>query len=158
LSGAPLAGSKPAPHCVVLDTNVALDLLWFRDQRATGLAGALQDGRVRALTDSRCRAEFERVLSYPAFSIDQAAQAGMMLKYRACTAETGMPGVADAGHLPRCSDPDDQKFLELAWRTGADLLTRDKALLGLRRRFAKVGGGRIGKPEELFPHPAMRSA
>jgi len=141
----------PVPHCVVLDTNVALDLLWFRDQRAAGLAGALQDGRVRALTDSRCSAEFERVLSYPAFSLDHAARAGVMLQYRECAADAGMTDAADTRHLPHCSDPDDQKFLELAWRTGADLLTRDKALLGLRRRFAKLGRGRIGKPEELFP-------
>ena len=158
MSGASLPGATPTVHCVVLDTNVALDLLWFRDPRAAGLAGALQDGRARALTDSRCRAELERVLSYPAFSLDPAARAGLMLQYRVRAADVDMTDAADAGHLPRCSDPDDQKFLELAWRTGADLLTRDKALLRLRRRFEKSGGGLIGKPEQLFPLLSVRSA
>ncbi|OGA03343.1 MAG: putative toxin-antitoxin system toxin component, PIN family [Betaproteobacteria bacterium RIFCSPLOWO2_02_FULL_62_17] len=143
------AGSR---HCVVLDTNVVLDLLQFRDPRVAGLANALLDGRVRALTDSRCAAELERVLSYAAFSLDQAARAEVMRQYRASVADSGLTEAEDARHLPSCSDPDDQKFLELAWRTGADLLTRDKALLGLRRGFAKLGGGRIGKPEELYPH------
>jgi len=37
--------------------------------------------------------------------------------------------------LPRCKDPDDQKFLELAARTGANLLvSKDKALLRLARK------------------------
>ena len=149
MSGISAAGSR---HCVILDTNVVLDLLQFRDPRVAGLANALLEGSMRALTDSRCAAEFERVLSYAVFSLDQAARAEVMRQYRASVADTGLTEAEDASHLPRCSDPDDQKFLELAWRTGADLLTRDKALLGLRRRFAKLGGGRICKPEELYPH------
>jgi predicted nucleic acid-binding protein len=37
--------------------------------------------------------------------------------------------------LPRCSDPDDQKFLELALAANADILvTKDQALLDLSRR------------------------
>jgi predicted nucleic acid-binding protein len=39
--------------------------------------------------------------------------------------------------LPRCSDPDDQKFIELAAaaRAGA-LVSKDRAVLKLRRRCA----------------------
>ena len=41
----------------------------------------------------------------------------------------------EAPPLPRCQDRDDQKFLELAARAGADLLvSKDKALLKLRGR------------------------
>jgi predicted nucleic acid-binding protein len=37
--------------------------------------------------------------------------------------------------LPLCADPDDQKFLELAARCGADcLVTGDRELLKLARR------------------------
>jgi predicted nucleic acid-binding protein len=42
--------------------------------------------------------------------------------------------------LPRCADPDDQKFLELALASGAEcLLSKDKALLQLARRTAREG-------------------
>jgi predicted nucleic acid-binding protein len=48
--------------------------------------------------------------------------------------------------LPRCSDPDDQKFLALAQDAAADwLLTRDKAILRLKRRLNAVGI-RVGSP------------
>ena len=41
----------------------------------------------------------------------------------------------DAPPLPRCKDKDDQKFLELSARCGADVLvSKDKALLKLRGR------------------------
>ena len=140
-----------SPRRVVLDTNVVLDWLQFRDLRVAGLAAALLDGRALALTDSRCFAELERVLAYPAFALDRAARAELMRQYHACVADAGITGAVDVSHLPRCSDHEDQKFLELAWCTGADLLTRDKALLDLSGRFAKFGGGRICRPEECFP-------
>jgi predicted nucleic acid-binding protein len=41
--------------------------------------------------------------------------------------------------MPRCSDPDDQKFLELAAASRAQLLvSKDRALLKLRRRCASL--------------------
>lgn len=55
--------------------------------------------------------------------------------------------------LPRCSDPDDQKFLVLADVALADcLLTRDKALLKLGR--ARYGlPFRIAQPEAIALPP-----
>ena len=45
--------------------------------------------------------------------------------------------VAATAGMPRCSDPDDQKFLELAAATRAQILvSKDRALLKLRRRCA----------------------
>ena len=39
--------------------------------------------------------------------------------------------------MPRCSDPDDQKFIELAAATHAQgLVSKDRAVLKLRRRCA----------------------
>jgi predicted nucleic acid-binding protein len=41
----------------------------------------------------------------------------------------------DDGSLPRCADPDDQKFLQLALASGARwLISKDNALLKLDRR------------------------
>jgi predicted nucleic acid-binding protein len=51
-----------------------------------------------------------------------------------------------------CVDPDDQKFLDAAFASGADwLLTRDKALLALARR-AGAAGLRIGIPEAAMTY------
>ncbi len=149
---ASLADAAPLQRRVVLDTNVVLDLLRFCDPRTAVLGRALRAGRVCAFTDSRCTAELERVLAYPKLSLDLAAQSRLMLEYRNTVSDAGSNEAADFAQLPLCDDPDDQKFLELAWRTNAALLTRDKALLCLRRRFAKLGGGRICTPEELIPH------
>jgi len=44
----------------------------------------------------------------------------------------------DAAELPRCKDSDDQKFLELAARAGAQyLISKDQALLELAPRVAQ---------------------
>ena len=41
--------------------------------------------------------------------------------------------------LPKCSDPDDQKLLELAYAARADcLVTRDQALLALRTPLFQI--------------------
>jgi predicted nucleic acid-binding protein len=51
---------------------------------------------------------------------------------------SGLVQIVPAGEappLPRCKDRDDQKFLELAARCGANILvSKDKALLKLRGR------------------------
>jgi predicted nucleic acid-binding protein len=55
--------------------------------------------------------------------------------------------------LPRCRDADDQKFLELACAGNASvLLTRDDALLSLRRRTLRAGLFRICSPGAYDPH------
>lgn len=132
---------------LVLDTNVVLELLYWRDPRSAALARAVDAGRVRCFTDAACLAELERVLDYPQFALDAAAQQALHAHYRSLA--QCLAGIADAtapGNtaddapertlitLPRCRDRDDQKFMELAARCSADLLvTRDKELLRLAR-------------------------
>jgi hypothetical protein len=59
-------------------------------------------------------------------------------------------GRRDEGALPKCSDPDDQKFLELALACGATaLLTRDEALLSLGRKKSRPLPFRIITPRAL---------
>ena len=65
-----------------------------------------------------------------------------------------IPEPAAAAGLPRCEDPDDQKFLELAWHARAShLLTRDKALLKLAHRLEESGRFAV-----LAPDAFLRSA
>jgi predicted nucleic acid-binding protein len=50
--------------------------------------------------------------------------------------------------LPMCRDTDDQKFIELAYQSGAAMLiTKDKALLKLARKTQKAGLFQIVTPE-----------
>lgn len=134
-----------APPRIVLDTNVCLDLFVFRDPAVAALREALDSGAVIGTTSQACRSEWERVLAYPLLRMDEAARAAMLAEY-----DTVMKA-ADAREfdfvLPRCADPDDQKFLELAAACGARwLLSRDDALLKLARRTKREGWFEILAP------------
>lgn len=119
---------------VVLDTNVVLDLLHFDDPAARPLRLALEAGRVRGVVSEATLDEWRRVLAYPGFGLDAGRQVALFDRYRVLC-ESAPVGACTG--LPRCSDPDDQKFLELAAASGAQVLvSKDRALLGLRRRCA----------------------
>lgn len=113
----------------MLDTNVWLDLLVFDDPRCAALADALRDGSAVAISDTATAAEFARVLGYPALRLDKARRAGAMAAFAALARRAEVPAAPQA---PRCRDPDDQMFVDLALSAGADaLLSRDDAVLRL---------------------------
>lgn len=117
---------------IVLDTNVVLDLFHWANVDAVPIMEALEAGRIECLADERTLDELQRVLTYPQLKLTPDMIAERWARYR------GLVSVVAAGEapaLPRCKDKDDQKFLELAARAGAQLLvSKDKALLKLRGR------------------------
>lgn len=118
----------------MLDTNVVLDLLHFDDAVARPLLHALEAGRLCCMVSDATLDEWRRVLTYPAFALDSARQAALYARYQALTVLEPAAVVAD---LPRCRDPDDQKFIELAATAHAQgLVSKDRAVLRLRRRCA----------------------
>ena len=122
---------------LVLDTNVVLDLLHFDDAGARPLLRALEDRRVRCVATDATLEEWRRVLAYPEFALDSMQQAARLARYQDLS-ETVVGLVADTV-LPRCSDPDDQKFIELAAASHAQgLVSKDRAVLKLRRRCAPI--------------------
>jgi putative PIN family toxin of toxin-antitoxin system len=134
---------------VVLDTNVVVDWLVFDDPAVRPLARAIQNGEAQALTREDCLAELHRVLGYPAFALEPAAQHAAYERYLSHV-QVVEGGADPYAPLPRCQDADDQKFLELAWQSEAQwLVTRDKALLQLARRVATLGRFRIVAPALL---------
>jgi uncharacterized protein len=143
---------------VVLDTNVLLSLFVFADSRFQPLRVRIEDGNWLALTNERCLAEFRRVLAYPMFSLDAAGQEAALSAYAALAHRVTVTPTP-AQPLPLCSDPDDQKFLELARDGGADcLITSDKALLKMARRNRLRDFFRILTPDAalgLLPTPAQ---
>jgi putative PIN family toxin of toxin-antitoxin system len=140
---------KPVPR-IVLDTNVCLDLFLFRDPMCSHLLAALSSGAVQAVTRDDCREEWRRVLHYPQLPIDDQlrpvvnAAFDALIHWLPPEAST----VSDDVSLPRCGDPDDQKFLELALASGARwLLSKDNELLRLDRRTSHTGLFSIRLPQ-----------
>ena len=130
---------------IVLDTNVCLDLLLFDDPGVATLAQALLSGRLIAVANADTRAEWLRVLAYPVLRLDPRRQAELIDLFDALVADVGAAPAAARSMaadppLPRCSDPDDQKFLELARDASARwLLSRDRDLLALAARCRRLG-------------------
>ena len=133
---------------MVFDTNVLVSLYVFADSRFTPLRARIESGEWQAVTNDVCFNEFRRVLSYPLFELSGERQQDALDDYSAgVTRHTGEPQVAVTS-LPRCTDRDDQKFLELARDSAADwLVTADKALLRLARRDRLRGLFLILTPE-----------
>ena len=145
---APRPEDRPATgELAVLDTNACLDLFLFADPRAAALHASLREGALRLACDAACREEWRSVLAYAQWALDPARQAAHLQQLDALVDST-VAELADAPRPPRCRDPDDQKFLELAARTGARwLFTRDDELLRLSRRTQREMGLVIVTPE-----------
>lgn len=122
----------------VLDTNAALDVLVFDDRAARALAGALRSGEIRWLACRRMRDELKRALGYPTLAKWNSDSERTLAMFDSWTLELPTPPPAPLNL--RCSDPDDQIFMDLALASGARwLVTKDKALLRLARRCNSLG-------------------
>jgi putative PIN family toxin of toxin-antitoxin system len=135
---------------IVLDTNVCLDLFVFRDPLCSHLLAALRSGVVQAVTRDDCRDEWRKVLHYPQLPIDDQLRPAVSAAFDALIhwLPPEASTVNDDISLPRCADPDDQKFLELALASQARwLLSKDKELLKLDRRTSNTGLFSIRLPQ-----------
>lgn len=136
----------------VLDTNVLLDWLIFRDMHVRKLVAYIESGRVVLLTRPDCRDEFIRVLDYPQVLKHPEPRAVALATYDRWHTGHGADDEAGlASALPLCRDPDDQKFLELARDAKAEwLITKDRALLELTHRVRLVAGFDVLDPAEAI--------
>jgi len=137
---------------LVLDTNVWLDWLVFADAGVAPILNAVTRGNAIVCMSSACESELIRVLGYPLSgrALNTDAQAAALARCRdvTCGADRFTPHAITA--LPRCVDPDDQMFLELARDSGADaLITKDRDLLALATRKARPLPFRICTPREF---------
>lgn len=133
--------SHPTAAWVVLDTNVVLDLLVFDDPRSRALCRALQAGQLQALATAAMFAELSDVLSRPFMARWQVDAEAMLAQAKALCRQVEAPA-AETGLTPRCADPDDQIFIDLAWSWPARwLFSRDRALLDLARAALPRGLG-----------------
>ena len=121
---------------LVLDTQVWLDWLVFDDNDVAPVRNAVALKRAQVFIDAACEAELGRVLSYDLGKrkIDPAACLAQCRRLAHLFQNT-LPADARAS-LPRCRDPDDQKFLEAALAANAQfLITKDRKLLALSRKI-----------------------
>lgn len=123
---------------LVLDTHVWLDWLVFEDPGIVRIRNAVGTGRVEVYIDAVCEEELVRVMArgFAKRTLDPQAQAAALAACRrlAKRIDSAAPEAARAG-LPRCGDPDDQKFLEAALAANAQfLVTKDRKLLALSRK------------------------
>jgi predicted nucleic acid-binding protein len=150
-----------APRRVaVLDTNVWLDIHFFRDTASQSLAAALESQHWRAARCEQTDAELAIVLQRPPFSSDPTERVRLLECLRRWQQRTLL--VAVCAPAPwRCRDPHDQKFLDLARAAGASvLLTKDKELLAVHRS-ARQDGLMILTPQqftERFCEPGQNGA
>lgn len=123
----------------VVDTNVWLDLFFFRDPGAHALEAILESPLWGVARCEQTDAELSAVLQRPQFSSSAAQRSRLLESLRAWQARTTL--FALLAQAPcRCRDPHDQKFLDLAFSARADaLLTKDKALLALDRKTRRLG-------------------
>ena len=132
---AALQATRPS---VVLDTHIVLDWLWFTDPRVAALALAVQASRLQWLATADMRDELERVLVR-----FEAKNSSISKKEQVLTL---MDQYVSWIHQPvprwrfTCTDPDDQKFIDLAVHAQARwLVSRDRAVLKLRTRALAQG-------------------
>ena len=132
-----VAGAAVEP--IVIDTNIILDLFVFGDPATAPLRQQLDAGELGWVATQPMRDELERVLAYP--------EIVPRLDFYGCSAAEVL------GHFDRlvrlvevaakttaiCKDADDQKFIDLAVAHGARLLSKDRAVLCMKKRLLALG-------------------
>jgi putative PIN family toxin of toxin-antitoxin system len=129
------------PRAVVLDTNVVLDWLLFRDAGCAGLSGPLQQGQLRWHATPSMRSELANVLQRHELQRWAPDCEDILSRFDSLAKLCPEAPNAALGAFRLCSrDPDDQKFIDLAVHVKASwLLSRDRALLHLARPARKLG-------------------
>jgi putative PIN family toxin of toxin-antitoxin system len=119
-----------SPPRAVLDTNVVLSALVFGSGSSARLRQGWQAGRLLPLVSTATAQELIRVLAYPKFRLDAAAQQELLADYLPWAEVVAVP--EPPPRVPACRDPHDLPFLHLAAAGKADVLvTGDADLLVL---------------------------
>ena len=124
---------------LVIDNNVVLDLLVFADPATALLKEQLAAGQWRWIDTHSMRDELAAVLQYPHLQRVMAGR-GVDPEQVLAAVEAGAQWLEPAPKASvTCKDKDDQKFIDLAVQHGALLLSKDKAVLCMRKRLLALG-------------------
>jgi putative PIN family toxin of toxin-antitoxin system len=126
------------PALLVLDTNIVLDLLVFGDAAAQPLRAALAQGELDWLATPAMRDELKCVLGYAhiasRLALGTLSATDVLERFDRQARIVQAPDKASV----TCSDPDDQKFIDLAVSHRCLLLSKDAAVLKLKRKLAAL--------------------
>lgn len=144
-----------APLRLVLDTNVVLDWLLFQDAGTRLLRQGVEERWITVITYPAAIDELRRVLGYAHFDLAPERQAATLELYRAHAIVPELPARPNELErlklpegFPRCRDRDDEHFVALTHFARADaLVSKDKAVLKLRRRAARLGVTIVNVPQ-----------
>ena len=123
----------------VIDTNIVLDLWLFEDPATIPLRVALQSGAISHLATASMRDELERVLAYPHL-VKRMAKSSIQAQDILIRFDEYLLAAEPAAKAAcTCKDPDDQKFIDLAVAHAVPLLSKDKAILCMKKRLFQSG-------------------
>ncbi len=122
------------PPLLVLVTNVVLDWLLFHDPGCAALHETLVSGAARWIATQAMREELDRVLTRGSLDRWNPNVPALWVEWdRWVNIVPSAPPLPP--EVPRCTDPDDQKFIDLGIHLSASaLLSRDRAVLRCARR------------------------
>jgi len=124
---------------VVIDTNIVLDIWVYQDPATPSLLTALAQGALQWLATAPMREELLRVLDYPHIA-QRRERDGVSAEAVLAQFDRLAKIQAIAPKAPYiCKDEDDQKFIDLAATHQALLLSKDKQVLRLTNRLARLG-------------------
>ena len=131
--------AKPGKQAWVIDTNIVLDLWLFEDPATIPLRAALQSGAISHLATASMRDELERVLAYPHL-VKRMAKSNIQAQDILNRFDEYLLAAEPAAKAAcTCKDPDDQKFIDLAVAHAVPLLSKDKAILCMKKRLFQSG-------------------
>jgi putative PIN family toxin of toxin-antitoxin system len=134
----------------VIDTNIVLDLWLFEDPATIPLRAALQSGAISHLATDSMRDELERVLAYPHL-VKRMAKSNIQAQDILNRFDEHLLAAEPAAKaLCTCKDPDDQKFIDLAVAHAVPLLSKDKAILCMKKRLLQSGV--VLNPTDISAH------
>jgi putative PIN family toxin of toxin-antitoxin system len=124
---------------VVIDTNIVLDMWVFDDPRSRPLDEALRSQGLRWRASAEMREELLRVLGYPHL-VQRMVLRGVSAPDVLAQFDQYAHSVPSAERAPYvCNDADDQKFIDLAVAHQATLISKDKEVLRMKNRLARLG-------------------
>ena len=131
------AGASVEP--IVIDTNIILDLFVFGDPATAPLRQQLDAGELGWVATQPMRDELERVLAYPQIvpRMDFYGRSAAEVLGHFDRLVRLVDGVPKASAT--CKDADDQKFIDLAVAHGARLLSKDRAVICIKKRLLALG-------------------
>jgi putative PIN family toxin of toxin-antitoxin system len=127
------------PFNLVIDTNIVLDLWVYQNPQTHLLKEALDSKKIILLLTQAMLIELD-------FVLQRTPMLAVLAKLNRTVEELkkNLHNCAQMCEVPdlapwRCKDKSDQMFIDLAWAHQTHLLSKDKAVLSLNKKFKSRG-------------------